>query len=119
MIRRPPRSTLFPYTTLFRSIDAVRAFHETHTGAVYLHHGQQYLVRELAIEARRVIVVPADVDYYTEVRGEKETEILEVLLERRCAGIDARLGRIKVTEVLTGYEKRRLFGRDRPGLFQP
>src|SRR4051794_41335637 len=24
MIRRPPRSTLFPYTTLFRSIDQVR-----------------------------------------------------------------------------------------------
>src|SRR2546430_16418069 len=24
MIRRPPRSTLFPYTTLFRSIDDVR-----------------------------------------------------------------------------------------------
>src|SRR2546422_8512352 len=26
MIRRPPRSTLFPYTTLFRSIDAAPAF---------------------------------------------------------------------------------------------
>src|SRR2546430_4709355 len=25
MIRRPPRSTLFPYTTLFRSLDAHRA----------------------------------------------------------------------------------------------
>src|SRR3712207_7687441 len=25
MIRRPPRSTLFPYTTLFRSLDAVEA----------------------------------------------------------------------------------------------
>src|SRR3712207_8330966 len=25
MIRRPPRSTLFPYTTLFRSVDAVLA----------------------------------------------------------------------------------------------
>src|SRR2546428_2102233 len=25
MIRRPPRSTLFPYTTLFRSLDARRA----------------------------------------------------------------------------------------------
>src|SRR3712207_7935190 len=24
MIRRPPRSTLFPYTTLFRSVDAER-----------------------------------------------------------------------------------------------
>src|SRR5258708_6977014 len=26
MIRRPPRSTLFPYTTLFRSIISIRAF---------------------------------------------------------------------------------------------
>src|SRR3712207_8109211 len=29
MIRRPPRSTLFPYTTLFRSVDQFR----THTAA--------------------------------------------------------------------------------------
>src|SRR2546427_3437143 len=27
MIRRPPRSTLFPYTTLFRSLPAVVAVH--------------------------------------------------------------------------------------------
>src|SRR3712207_7991355 len=26
MIRRPPRSTLFPYTTLFRSLEGGRAF---------------------------------------------------------------------------------------------
>src|SRR3712207_8872617 len=26
MIRRPPRSTLFPYTTLFRSIESMRAY---------------------------------------------------------------------------------------------
>src|SRR3712207_7769762 len=26
MIRRPPRSTLFPYTTLFRSVDRKRTF---------------------------------------------------------------------------------------------
>src|SRR5256885_12645360 len=26
MIRRPPRSTLFPYTTLFRSVKSVREF---------------------------------------------------------------------------------------------
>src|SRR5437899_7812118 len=27
MIRRPPRSTLFPYTTLFRSLRCLRAHH--------------------------------------------------------------------------------------------
>src|SRR5256885_3617484 len=34
MIRRPPRSTLFPYTTLFRS-----SLREGEPGAVRLHHG--------------------------------------------------------------------------------
>ncbi|HXH27891.1 MAG TPA: Zn-binding domain-containing protein, partial [Candidatus Polarisedimenticolia bacterium] len=99
------------------TIDAVRAFHETHTGAVYLHHGQTYLVRGLDIDTRRVRAAPAEVDYYTEVRGEKETEILEVLDERREGPLSACLGRLKVTERITGYEKRRLHGRDRLGLF--
>src|SRR2546422_5873332 len=30
MIRRPPRSTLFPYTTLFRSTDLERLSHKIH-----------------------------------------------------------------------------------------
>src|SRR5256885_10621543 len=33
MIRRPPRSTLFPYTTLFRSIDQVVGDQNVRTGA--------------------------------------------------------------------------------------
>src|SRR3712207_7853576 len=32
MIRRPPRSTLFPYTTLFRSLSMVLAVLEAHGG---------------------------------------------------------------------------------------
>src|SRR3712207_7686619 len=39
MIRRPPRSTLFPYTTLFRSLTEVRAFRaqfdSTHAALYY------------------------------------------------------------------------------------
>jgi DEAD/DEAH box helicase domain-containing protein len=98
------------------SIDGVRAFHETHTGAIYLHHAQQYLVRRLEVETRRVIVEPVDVEYYTQVRAEKETAILEVLEERSAGPLHASLGRLKVTEQITGYEKRRLHGRDRLGI---
>src|SRR2546429_6045133 len=36
MIRRPPRSTLFPYTTLFRSPDAVAVFNPTHVKERYV-----------------------------------------------------------------------------------
>src|SRR2546430_13440818 len=45
MIRRPPRSTLFPYTTLFRSRDAgvsaarvVRPDDRVARGGVHVHH---------------------------------------------------------------------------------
>src|SRR3712207_9399351 len=37
MIRRPPRSTLFPYTTLFRSIERWR---ELHGVTIYDGYGQ-------------------------------------------------------------------------------
>src|SRR2546427_2353410 len=35
MIRRPPRSTLFPYTTLFRSVPALARFHERHGAGLH------------------------------------------------------------------------------------
>src|SRR3712207_8279643 len=37
MIRRPPRSTLFPYTTLFRSAGARREPDALHAGEAPLH----------------------------------------------------------------------------------
>src|SRR2546428_6240294 len=36
MIRRPPRSTLFPYTTLFRSPGAARDRHDGHLRGLFL-----------------------------------------------------------------------------------
>src|SRR6266498_5608498 len=38
MIRRPPRSTLFPYTTLFRSVQNVIPAVATYEGAGFLVH---------------------------------------------------------------------------------
>src|SRR3712207_7729983 len=40
MIRRPPRSTLFPYTTLFRSLD--------NTGRVLLPLDEEAVARQVA-----------------------------------------------------------------------
>src|SRR3712207_7459904 len=40
MIRRPPRSTLFPYTTLFRSVYHRAASLVQHPSAAGVHHHQ-------------------------------------------------------------------------------
>src|SRR3712207_7128554 len=50
MIRRPPRSTLFPYTTLFRSC---APHHRAQAGAGCLEHGIDEL-REVLEEAENV-----------------------------------------------------------------
>lgn len=99
------------------SVDGVRALHECHPGAVYLHQGRQFEVTALDPANRRVRARPVEVDYYTQTTGEKETEILHCQEFREVQGTLARLGRLKVTERITGFEKRRIFGQDRIGSY--
>jgi DEAD/DEAH box helicase domain-containing protein len=86
-------------------IDGFRAFRETHPGAIYLHRGKTYRVEDLEWDKATVWVSEARVDYYTRVRSRKETEILEVLETRTVWGTTAALGRLKITDWVTGYEK--------------
>src|SRR3712207_6861357 len=51
MIRRPPRSTLFPYTTLFRSaLDKLEAFHPERVAGRILGMGDVVSLVERAAE---------------------------------------------------------------------
>ncbi|MFZ5426287.1 MAG: DEAD/DEAH box helicase [Thermodesulfobacteriota bacterium] len=91
-------------------MDEHRAFRETHPGAVYLHRGVSYVVESLSISERRALVEPRKVDYYTRTRGHKATEILEVKEQGAAFGARVGLGRLKVTETITGYERRKTRG---------
>ena len=91
-------------------LDGMRVFHECHPDAVYLHAGQSYRVARLDTDARRVKVEPVQVDYYTVVLGEKETEILERLESRTLGEHSVGFGKLKVTVRIRGYQKKRLVG---------
>src|SRR2546425_1391002 len=58
MIRRPPRSTLFPYTTLFRSMLVARAVHavssELQASGVAEYRGGRLLPVEVDLDRREV-----------------------------------------------------------------
>src|SRR3989449_11493791 len=65
MIRRPPRSTLFPYTTLFRSGAVADAYHRVHEiGGRQIDH--TFLAATQHLEA--TVAVP---DVAAEERGRK------------------------------------------------
>src|SRR2546422_5641203 len=88
MIRRPPRSTLFPYTTLFRSHRG-RHMHADHPelldGAVHLAHGlgdvgeRDVGDREDAARVRTAVVGDVVV-----VRSEEHTSELQSRLHLVC-----------------------------------
>ena len=94
------------------TVDGVRALHECHPGAVYLHAGRQFLVEALESEERRVLAEAADLDYFTTPLTEKETEILEVLEAKSIGPLQAWLGRLRVTERVVGFERKRIHGQE-------
>ena len=112
-----PYVILDPAGKTIGSLDGHRALRECHPGAVYLHQGRQYEVVELDLAQRKVRARAVEVDYYTQTTGEKETEILHCEATRTVAATVARLGRLKLTEHIPGYEKPRVFGQDRIGSY--
>ncbi len=90
------------------TVDGVRVLHECHPGAIYLHAGRQYLIRELDLDARKVWAEAVQMDSFTTPLTEKETEVTEVLAERDFGAFVGRLGRLRVRERVVGYEEKRL-----------
>jgi DEAD/DEAH box helicase domain-containing protein len=92
--------------TVLGIVERERAYSTVHAGAVYLHLGESYLVRELDLQARTAVVTPYSGDYYTQAKKETNTAIEETLrTERRC-GLDLSFGRISVTERVVAYQKK-------------
>ncbi len=87
-------------------VERERAYSTVHGGAVYLHLGRQYLVRELDLHARRALVEPFDAGWYTQAKKETETAIEEPLRVERRLGLELSFGRVSVTERVVGYQKK-------------
>ena len=94
------------------SVEAERAFTTVHPGAVYLHLGRAYEVRELDIEGRRAVVDLFDGDWYTQPK--KETMVyIEAIGSQRMLGagagsVELNFGEVSVTEQVIAYQRKRL-----------
>ncbi|RPH94939.1 DEAD/DEAH box helicase, partial [candidate division KSB1 bacterium] len=87
-------------------------FRECHEGAVYLHRGEQFLVEELDLDKKRVRVKPVNATYYTMVRSDKQTEIIDDREQRTVQSLRVHVGKVKVTETYHSYERRRIYSQE-------
>ena len=92
--------------TVLGLVERERAYSTVHDGAIYLHLGEQYLVRALDHEARTALVTPATVDWYTQARKETRTAIEESLRVELQLGVELHFGRVSVTEQVVAYQRK-------------
>jgi DEAD/DEAH box helicase domain-containing protein len=91
---------------LLGTSDEHRAFGTLHPGAVYLHQGEQYLVRELDLAGRVALVEEADPDYYTQARDVTDIRIVDVLDDRPLGDADVAFGDVHVTNEVVGFVRK-------------
>jgi len=86
-------------------LDERQAYWEAHPGAIYLHQGESYLVRNHDPHRREIWLLPALEDYYTEPRAETHLEVLS----GEPVGHGVWVGRVVLRERVVGYVKKRFF----------
>jgi DEAD/DEAH box helicase domain-containing protein len=94
-------------------VERSRAYTTVHEGAVYLHRGESYLVRELDLTTLHAIVEPFSGNWYTQAKEETSTSIVEPRRVEWRLGMELAFGEIEVTEQVVGYERRTVSGQER------
>src|SRR5437764_2660643 len=93
---------------LLGTIELARAYATVHEGAVYLHLGRAYEVRELDLTVRRALLEPFGDDYYTQAKRESITYIERLQDRRQVLGVTLSFGSVVVEETVLGYQRKSL-----------
>lgn len=88
-------------------IDTHSARELLHDEAIYLHRGEQYVVRHLDLENHHAYVERSEVNYYTDALTKSDIKVLSEDHCRRIAGVDEHLGDLLVRTEVAKYKKLR------------
>jgi DEAD/DEAH box helicase domain-containing protein len=86
--------------------DEHRAYGTLHPGAIYLHQGEQFLVRALDHVRAVALVEEADPDYYTQARDITDIVIVNVIDQRPLGDAELCLGDVEVTNQVVGFVRK-------------
>jgi len=91
--------------SLLETIEANIAFWQIHTGAIYLHQGESYLITQLDLLTHTAYAVPTNVNYYTVTKELEDLRILKVLHSKSVGRVKVYLGEVEVSNHTIGYKK--------------
>lgn len=89
------------------TIDGAAADAQTHTGAIYVHQGETYLVEEYEPEEGVALVRPVNVPYWTQSLSDSDIHVLSEHRSQDWGPIKWHLGLVEVTSQVTRFQQRR------------
>lgn len=104
----PVRLVEYGTGRLLGTVDASSAHGTAHSGAVYLHQGETYVVVELDLDEHVALVEAADPDYTTHARDVTEIEILDDLEHQAWGRARLSFGEVQVTNQVVSFLRRRI-----------
>jgi len=93
---------------LLGTVDGASAHGQAHTGAVYLHQGESWLVDRLDLEEAVALVHAEEPDYTTSARDVTDIAVVEALRSQVHAGVELVFGTVDVTHQVVSYLKKRI-----------
>nr|WP_231709212.1 DEAD/DEAH box helicase [Arthrobacter sp. zg-Y895] len=98
--------------TLLGTMDSPQAQYQAHTGAIYVHQGQTFLVDELNEADHCAMVTRTNPEFYTQARDITQVEVLETDRTSEWNGIQVCFGTVKVTTQVVSYQRKALISNE-------
>jgi DEAD/DEAH box helicase domain-containing protein len=93
---------------LLGTVDAAASHAAVHPGAVYLHQGATYLVRQLDLEASVALVEAGNPDWTTHARDITDISVVRSLRRQQFDGVELHYGSVDVTSRIVSFLRRRV-----------
>ncbi|HEY7920056.1 MAG TPA: DEAD/DEAH box helicase [Streptosporangiaceae bacterium] len=104
--RHPVKIVEVPTGRLVGTVDEPSSHLMVHTGAVYPHQGDMYLVDELDLAEGVALVRPADPGYSTAARQVTAIEVTRELRQARWGDAEVHFGDVQVRREVVGFIRR-------------
>ncbi|MFF2605488.1 DEAD/DEAH box helicase [Arthrobacter koreensis] len=101
--------------TLLGTMDGAQSQYQAHTGAVYVHQGQTFLVEELNEADHCAVVTRANPEFYTQARDITQIEVMETERSEQWGDVQMCFGTVKVTTQVVSFQRKALVSNETLG----
>ncbi|MBM3939423.1 MAG: DEAD/DEAH box helicase [SAR202 cluster bacterium] len=94
---------------ILERVEEFSAFSQLHTGAVYLHQGESYVVEHLDLASHTAYLRQSDAPYYTETRDLTDIRVLSSQASKQIQGATVHVGEVEVSRAIVSFKRKGIY----------